>query len=71
MSESAIARPVLVEQPERPTDSKGRPEPLYMSEKEMLEEIVRAMRTVGDAMELISKNPMLSAMVPGLNTSKR
>lgn len=47
-------------------DDKGRPVPISMTEREMLEETVLTMRMCADAIQLIANNPVLSAMVPGL-----
>ena len=44
------------------TDAKGRPLPETMTEREMLTEILLTMRQLADAIETVSKSPMLSAM---------
>lgn len=45
-----------------PLDEKGRPLPVAMSDREILEEILLTLRGFNDALDQISKSPMLGAM---------
>lgn len=50
----------------RPIDGKGRPLASSMTDREMAEETLILLRAFGDALAVISSNPMLGAMVPGI-----
>ncbi len=46
------------------TDHKGRPLAATMSDRQMAEETLILLRAFGDALEVISNNPMLQMMMP-------
>jgi hypothetical protein len=48
-------------------DDKGRPNVESMSNTELLRELVRGQRQLADALQAAMSNPMVRAMMPGLN----
>lgn len=46
-------------------DAKGRPIIEEMTERDLLVEVAYNLRAFSDALETLSRNPMLAAMVPG------
>lgn len=46
-------------------DAKGRPRPETMTDRDLLVEVVTAMREVGDALAELSETPMMKAMSSG------
>lgn len=50
-----------------PTDDKGRPAVNTMTDRALQEETLVLLRTLIDVLEQIGSNPMMRAMMPGMN----
>ncbi len=67
MTDTSPEAPHAVTMPTVEYDEKGRPEPVYMTDRELLLELVAHLRTLADTVTELSDSPMVRALQGGGN----